>query len=157
MAETLFWEQHYAPTSPADVALEPACAWREPNVGTVPLHCPQPRSFVVGLGRDLSALGPTSGNSPCWQVSWTSRALLTDDTLPPNRSAASYQQLNPLNTGGPCRAAYWPQSSRGYREDTNQAGSCYRCGQRGHYRNECPIPHSTRRVSNQGNDHSQLW
>lgn len=26
----------------------------------------------------------------------------------------------------------------GYREDVNQAGSCYRWGRRGHHRNECP-------------------
>ncbi|KAH7936297.1 hypothetical protein HPB52_021338 [Rhipicephalus sanguineus] len=85
------------------------------------------------------------------------RASPTDDSLQPNRAAPSDRQRNPLNAGGPSRAAYRPQAPRGYREDMNQAGSCYRCGQRGHYRNECPMPPLTRRVSNQGNGHGPRW
>ncbi|KAH7968950.1 hypothetical protein HPB52_013093 [Rhipicephalus sanguineus] len=100
IAETLFWEQHYTSPPPADVVLEPACAWRDTNTGTVPSHCPQPRTFVAGPDGELSSLGPTGGNSPRWQGSWTSRASPIDDPLPPNQSAPSDRQHNPLNAGG---------------------------------------------------------
>ncbi|KAH7958803.1 hypothetical protein HPB49_005178 [Dermacentor silvarum] len=131
--ETLFWEQHYAPPPSIDVALEPACAWRETNTGTVPSYCPRPRTSVAGPDREFGSLGPSSRNSPQWWGPCTTRDAHNDFTSPPPRSTPSYQQRNPLNTRGPSRAAYRPQAPRGYREDARQAGSCYGCGQHGHY------------------------
>ncbi|KAL3246917.1 hypothetical protein MRX96_057359 [Rhipicephalus microplus] len=110
--ETLFWEQHYAPLPPADNALEPDRAWKEPNTGTVPSHCPQPRLFVRGQDRDHSFLDPTRRNSSRWQESSIPRAPLTYYPQQSNRSASYDQKQNPLSTGSPSRAVYRPQASK---------------------------------------------
>ncbi|KAL3204200.1 hypothetical protein MRX96_041372 [Rhipicephalus microplus] len=73
------------------------------------------------------------------------------------RYTPSDRRLNPLNTGGPSRAAHRPQASRRYWEDMKRASSAYRCGQLGYYRIEGALWHSTRRVSYQGNGHGLRW
>lgn len=171
--DALISELSYLPPPPVGEALEPACAWRD-TYETSPQRSPQPRTAAAGLNspraRGPSALGDRQlergrpldgaahgGNSPQRLepgfLRWENRpSLLAGSPLPDPSLSLGGRQRNPLNSRGPSRPVVETGGSRGYVPNGNQAGGCYRCGQPGHVRRECPRVMAGRRNTNSHRD-----